>query len=137
VSPAVAQPQGQRGGRRSRLDGLLGTSPEEDCDRRFVVYLIVIAIAGWALASYDFNLLVVALPTISKELHMSQTQVGLLGFMVYAAMLVLSLLVGCSMDRWGRKAMWHFALSGAAVFTGGADPSRENWRTSRCWEQAR
>jgi MFS family permease len=52
-------------------------------DRRYVVYLIVIAIAGWALASYDFNLLVVALPTISKDLHMSETQVGLLGFLVY------------------------------------------------------
>ena len=113
MSPAVAQPQ-----RHSRLDRFLGTSPEEDYDRRYVLYLIVIAIAGWALASYDFNLLVVALPTISKDLHMSQTQVGLLGFLVYAAMLVISLVVGYSMDRWGRKTMWQFALVGAAVFTG-------------------
>ncbi|MGH2832585.1 MAG: MFS transporter [Solirubrobacteraceae bacterium] len=102
----------------SRLDRFLGTSPEDDYDRRYVVYLLVIAIAGWALASYDFNLLVVALPTISKDLHMSETQVGLLAFLVYAAMLVLSLMVGYCMDRYGRKPMWQFALVGAAIFTG-------------------
>jgi MFS family permease len=102
----------------SRLDRLLGTSPEDDYDRRYVVYLIAIAIAGWALASYDFNLLVVALPTIAKDLGMSQTQVGLLGFLVYAAMFVISLAVGWAMDAWGRKQMWQLALVGAAVFTG-------------------
>ncbi len=102
----------------SRLDRVFGTSPEEDYDRRYVAYLIIIAVAGWALASYDFNLLVVALPTISKSLNMSQTQVGLLGFLVYAAMFVLSLTVGYSMDRFGRKVMWQVALVGAALFTG-------------------
>jgi MFS family permease len=105
-------------GRRTRLDRFLGTKPEDDYDRRYVLYLLIIAIAGWALASYDFNLLVVALPTISKDLGMSQTQVGLLAFLVYAAMLVLSLLVGYGMDRYGRKTMWQFALVGAAIFTG-------------------
>jgi MFS family permease len=104
--------------RRSRLDRLLGTSPEDDYDRRYVIYLLVIAVAGWALASYDFNLLVVALPTISKDLGMSQTQVGLLGFLVYAAMFALSLLVGYLMDVYGRKTMWQVALVGAAIFTG-------------------
>jgi MFS family permease len=103
---------------KSRLDRLLGTSPEDDYDRRYVVYLLAIAIAGWALASYDFNLLVVALPTISKDLGMSQTQVGLLGFLVYAAMFALSLLVGYLMDVYGRKTMWQVALVGAAIFTG-------------------
>ncbi len=103
---------------RSRLDRLFGTSPEEDYDRRYVAYLIAIAVAGWALASYDFNLLVVALPTISKSLSMSQTQVGLLAFLVYTAMFVLSLTVGYSMDRFGRKVMWQVALVGAALFTG-------------------
>lgn len=102
----------------SRLDRLFGTSPEDEYDRHYVAYLIVIAVAGWALASYDFNLLVVALPTISKSLNMSQTQVGLLAFLVYAAMFALSLVVGYSMDRFGRKVMWQFALVGAALFTG-------------------
>jgi MFS family permease len=104
--------------RRTRLDRFLGTKPEDEYDRRYVVYLLIIAIAGWALASYDFNLLVVALPTISKDLHMSETQVGLLAFLVYGAMLMLSLMAGYGMDRYGRKTMWQFALVGAAIFTG-------------------
>jgi MFS family permease len=83
-----------------------------------LIFLLVIATAGWALASYDFNLLVTALPTIASDLHLSQTQVGLLGFIVYSAMLVISLVVGYSMDRFGRKVMWQVALVGAAVFTG-------------------
>lgn len=105
---------------RSRLDQALGLDSEERgaYDRRYLVYLIAIAVAGWALASYDFNLMVVALPTISTSLHMSQTQVGLLAFLVYAAMFVLSLAVGYSMDRFGRKVMWQVALIGAAIFTG-------------------
>ncbi len=102
----------------AKLDRFLGTSPGDDYDRRYVIYLIVIAVAGWALASYDFNLLVVALPTISTGLHMSQTQVGLLGFLVYAAMFFISLAVGYSMDQFGRKVMWQVALVGAAIFTG-------------------
>lgn len=104
--------------RHARLDRFLGTEPGDDYDRRYVIYLIVIAVAGWALASYDFNLLVVALPTISTSLHMSQTQVGLLAFLVYAAMFFISLGVGYCMDQFGRKVMWQVALVGAAIFTG-------------------
>ena len=47
-------------------------------DRRYLLFLITIATAGWALASYDFNLLVTALPAISKD----QTEVGLLAFLI-------------------------------------------------------
>jgi MFS family permease len=101
---------------RSRLERFLGARRGDDS--RYLVYLIVIATLGWALASYDFNLLVVALPTIAKDLNMSQTQVGAVAFFVYGAMLILSLLVGWSMDRFGRKIMWQVALVGAAIFTG-------------------
>lgn len=87
-------------------------------DRRYLIYLIVIATAGWALASYDFNLLVTSLPTVTADLKLTQTQVGLLAFLVYVAMLVISLVVGYCMDRFGRKVMWQVALVGAAIFTG-------------------
>lgn len=98
------------------MDRFLGTGAGDD--RRYIVYLISIAVAGWALASYDFNLLVAALPAIAKSLSLSNAQVGLLAFIVYAAMLVISLLVGYSMDQFGRKVMWQVALIGAAIFTG-------------------
>ncbi len=103
-------------GLSDRLDRFLGTRRGDD--RRYIIYLLVIALLGWALASYDFNLLVVALPAIKQSLGLTATQVGLLAFLVYAAMLVISLVVGYSMDTFGRKTMWQFALVGAAIFTG-------------------
>ena len=44
-------------------------SPEE-VNRRYTVYLIVVALAGWALASYDLNLLVLTIPDIAAELKL-------------------------------------------------------------------
>src|SRR5689334_2513632 len=87
-------------------------------DRRYLVYLILVALFGWALASYDFNLLVFALPTVSQDLHLSSTQTGLLVFIVYAALFVITLFVGYAMDQRGRKWMWVVTLCGAAIFTG-------------------
>ena len=84
-------------------------SGEEPGDRRYVTFLVIVALSGWALASYDFNLLVVALPDISKDL---------LGFIIYGAMFGITLFAGYGMDRLGRKTMWMWCLSGAALFTG-------------------
>ena len=39
---------------------------------RYSLYLVAVALAGWSLASYDVNLLVLVLPEISKDLHISQ-----------------------------------------------------------------
>lgn len=87
-------------------------------DRYYTVYLILIALAGWALASYDFNLLVLTLPDIAKSLKLSATLVGFLGFIVYGAMFAITFFVGFGMDTFGRKWMWMFCLAGSAVFTG-------------------
>jgi len=103
----------------SFLDKLLGVSTEEERRRRgYLVYLLAVALLGWALASYDFNLLVLALPTISVSLHMSSTSTGALLFIVYAAMFVITLMVGYFMDARGRRVVWVFSLASAAVFTG-------------------
>jgi MFS family permease len=95
-----------------------GAPTRPQVDRRYVVYLILIALGGWSLASYDFNLLVLTIPDIAKDLHLSGTFVGLLGFIVYAAMFVITLLAGYGMDTRGRKWMWMFCLTSAAIFTG-------------------
>jgi MFS family permease len=87
-------------------------------DRQYLVYLILVALFGWALAAYDFNLLVFALPTVSSDLGLSSTQTGLLVFIVYAVLFVITLFVGYAMDQRGRKWMWVFSLCGAAIFTG-------------------
>ncbi|MBV9656084.1 MAG: MFS transporter [Acetobacteraceae bacterium] len=87
-------------------------------DRHYTIYLIVIALAGWALASYDFNLLVLTFPDIAESLQLSATLVGLLGFIIYAAMFAITFFVGFGMDTLGRKWMWMFCLTGSAIFTG-------------------
>ena len=89
-----------------------------DDPSRYTVYLVVVATAGWALASYDLNLLVLALPAIARDLRLSDTYVGLLGTIVFVAQFVLTLFVGYAMDRFGRKLVWMLCLTLAAVFTG-------------------
>ena len=92
-------------------------SPEE-VDRRYMIYLIVAALAGWSLASYDLNLLTLTLPDIRAGLGLSNFAVGACGFIVYAAQFTLTLFVGYGMDTMGRKWMWVLCLSGSAIFTG-------------------
>lgn len=86
--------------------------------RYYPYYLIVIALAGWTLASYDFNLLVLNMPNIAKDLNLSSSFIGLLVFIIYAAMFIITFFVGYGMDTRGRKWMWMFSLTGAAIFTG-------------------
>ncbi|HTH99506.1 MAG TPA: MFS transporter [Acidisoma sp.] len=87
-------------------------------DRRYLVYLVVVALAGWALASYDVNLLVLALPDIAKGLGISETGIGVLGFFVYAAQFCITIFAGYGMDRFGRRRVWMVCLAGTAIFTG-------------------
>jgi MFS family permease len=86
--------------------------------RRYTTYLVVIALAGWALVSYDMNLLVLTIPDISRELGLTQTSVGSLIFFVTAAQFVVTLFAGYGMDTLGRKRMWLLCLAAGAVFTG-------------------
>ena len=90
----------------------------EATDRRYTVYLLVVAVAGWALASYDSNLLTLTLPDITREFHLSGALVGLLGFVVFGSEFVIALFVGYGMDRKGRRWMWMACLTGAALLTG-------------------
>jgi MFS family permease len=87
-------------------------------EERYTLYLVIVALAGWALASYDVNLLVLALPDIAKGLHISETGVGILGFFVYAAQFCITIFAGYGMDRFGRRRIWMICLAGTAIFTG-------------------
>lgn len=96
----------------SATQGTTGT------DRGYVGYLIVVALAGWTLAAYDLNLLVLALPDIARDLRLSEAQVGFLGTIVFFAQFCITLFVGYAMDQLGRKRVWMLCLALAAVFTG-------------------
>ena len=91
---------------------------EGEGGRRYTIYLVIVALAGWSLASYDLNLLVLTIPDISAELGLSATLVGSIGFFVFAAQFVVTLFVGYGMDTIGRKRMWMLCLAAAAIFTG-------------------
>src|SRR5919199_4950687 len=97
----------------------MGTEREgvED-NRRYTIYLIIVALAGWSLASYDLNLLVLTVPNISQDLGLSESRVGSLIFFVSAAQFIVTLFVGYGMDTLGRKRMWMLCLTAAALFTG-------------------
>lgn len=86
--------------------------------RRYLKYLIIVALAGWALASYDLNLLVLALPAIARDLHISESSLGLLAFFIYGAQFLITLFVGYAMDQFGRRRIWMLCLVGTAIFTG-------------------
>lgn len=90
----------------------------ESKDSRYIAYLIVIALLGWSMASYDSNLLTLTMPAIAQDLHLSATSLGALEFIVFAGQVVVALFVGWGMDRIGRKNMWMICLGVAGVFTG-------------------
>ncbi len=85
---------------------------------RYSIYLVAVALAGWALASYDVNLLVLALPAIATDLNISQAGLGFLGLCVFGAQFCITLFAGYGMDTFGRRKMWMFCLAGTAIFTG-------------------
>ena len=85
---------------------------------RYSFYLVAVALAGWSLASYDVNLLVLALPAIAKDLNISQAGLGFLGLCVFGAQFCITLFAGYGMDTLGRRRMWMLCLAGSAIFTG-------------------
>ncbi len=84
----------------------------------YIVVLVVTALAGQLFASYDFNLLVLTIPNITKSLGLSSTQVGALVFFIYGGEFLITMFAGYAMDRLGRKLVWQFNLAGTAIFTG-------------------
>jgi MFS family permease len=93
------------------------TTPDA-ASRRYVIYLVIVALSGWALASYDLNLLVLLLPQIAKSMNLTESQVGLLGVFVFLAQFIITLCAGYAMDQFGRRRVWMVCLSLAAIFTG-------------------
>lgn len=86
--------------------------------RKYLIYLIAVALFGWALASFDFNIYVLTISDIAKTLKLPPTEVGFVGFFIYAGEFIGSLFFGMMMDKKGRRFAWLAALAGATIFTG-------------------
>ncbi len=86
--------------------------------KKYGIYLFAIALLGWALASYNYNLLTVAFPAVSSALHLTDVQVGETGTIISLLAIFVPIAVGYWMDSRGRKIMWMTVLLISAVFTG-------------------
>ncbi|MEM4090507.1 MAG: MFS transporter [Thermoplasmatales archaeon] len=86
--------------------------------RKYGIYLFAVALAGWALASYNYNLLVVAFPNVASALHLTEIQVGEVGTVISIVSIFVPIGMGYWMDAKGRRIVWMAALTISAVFTG-------------------
>lgn len=86
--------------------------------KKYGRYLFIIALAGWALSSYDYNLLTTTLPKVSAALGLSATQVGLLGTLISVVSIFVPMGFGVIMDAKGRRIAWMTALLVTALATG-------------------
>lgn len=93
-------------------------SLETDPGRRYTVYLVIVALLGWALAAYDTNLFNLTIADITSELDISASALGVMGMLVYAAEFAIALWMGRVMDARGRRFAWMACLIAAGVFTG-------------------
>ncbi|MEM3808306.1 MAG: MFS transporter [Candidatus Micrarchaeaceae archaeon] len=82
------------------------------------VYLIVVAMLGWGMASMNFNILTSTLPAIRASLHFSVADAGLLTTIIYIGMFLVSLGFGPLIDRFGRKLTFQVTLLISSIFTG-------------------
>ena len=82
---------------------------------RQITFATVLALLAWAFAVYDFILFGTLLPELGKSLGMDEAaQAGLVTWMSAGAVLV-GLVAGPVMDKFGRKAGMAFATAGAGT----------------------
>ncbi|WP_297216497.1 MFS transporter [Thermoplasma sp.] len=91
---------------------------ESGKSKRYLLYLTIIAFFGWAMASFNFNLLTETLPLMEQSLHFGTVLAGLISGIVYLGMFTMVLIYGPLIDRLGRKLMFQIVLLVSAVFTG-------------------
>lgn len=76
------------------------------------------ALAGWALLAYDIQLSSIVLPVVARALHFSVFEIGLYGFLIYAAQGIMTFLVSPLSDYTGRKRLFQYSLLLTAISTG-------------------
>ncbi len=86
--------------------------------KKYGIYLFFIAMMGWALASYNYNLLTVGYSSVASALHLTSTQVAETGTVISLTAIFVPIGMGYWMDAKGRRIAWMIALLISAVFTG-------------------
>ena len=81
-------------------------------------FIVAVAAAGYFFDSFDIVILAYALPSISKEFHLTPQQIGFIGSAGLAGMGVGSWVWGWIADRWGRRLVFAGTVLMFSLFTG-------------------
>lgn len=82
---------------------------------RQIVYASVLAFLAWTFAVYDFILFGTLLPQLGADLHMNEAQQATLVTWVSAGAVIIGLVAGPVVDKWGRRPGMIFATAGAGT----------------------
>lgn len=94
--------------------------------------VMVLSAAGMFLDGYDITVIAVALPTVTKQWHLSSFMTGALSAAAVIGMFVGALVFGRLTDRLGRKKMYLVNLIGFVVFALLAAFAQNAWELLVC-----
>ena len=85
---------------------------------RALLFIIIVAAAGFFFDSFDIVIVGYAMPSIAHEFLLGPKQLGLIGSSALAGMAVGSWAWGFVADRWGRKLVFAATVLTFSLFTG-------------------
>ncbi|MEU6586387.1 MFS transporter [Nocardia sp. NPDC046763] len=92
----------------------------------------VLSAAGMFLDGFDITVIAVALPTVTKQWHLSSFMAGALSAAAVVGMFVGALVFGRLTDRLGRKKMYLVNLIGFVFFALVAALAQDAWQLLAC-----
>lgn len=97
---------------------VIGRAIDQTPVSRSMLFIVVVAAAGFFFDSFDITIVSYALPAIRGEFHLDPKQVGLIGSSAVAGMAVGSWAWGWVADRWGRRLVFAATVLTFSLFTG-------------------
>ncbi|SUP41678.1 MFS transporter [Veillonella criceti] len=94
---------------------------------RFHYKLLLIAGLGWAFDAMDTGIISFIMPVLTKEWHLTSTEIGMLGSIGLLGMAIGAILAGALADHIGRKKIitWTMLLYGIATALSALAPNYE------------
>ena len=94
---------------------------------RFHYKLLLIAGIGWAFDAMDTGIISFIMPLLTKEWHLTGTEIGMLGSVGLLGMAIGAVLAGALADHIGRKKIitWTMLLYGIATALSAMAPNYE------------
>ena len=97
---------------------IIGQAIDMAAPNKRLIFIIVVAAAGYFFDSFDISIMAYALPSVAKEFQLVPQQLGLVGSAGLAGMAVGSWVWGLIADRWGRTLVFAATVLTFSLFTG-------------------